>query len=162
MASDVSDVPMANQFKRPVFITEWRCMINGTRVGAYLLLLVAGLLLRPGGGPAKKYAQRDPTHRVERAHILRGDSPQAEVAAEIPGWLVEPGVAPRRIAGVVKAQGRGFPGAKVHLRSELFIASISSSMTCQSASSLSLATSSRRRCLQPSRDSTDTQVLASP
>ena len=95
------------------------------RVAITALALVAALLtvtvvmFKRRGEDSPRYVERNPAHRVARAENLR--EPVAAASPDgPPAWLLEPGIAARRIAGVVLADGERLPGATVSLRSEVF------------------------------------------
>lgn len=81
---------------------------------------IVALVLRRGGGDGPEMAGRDPARGVARLAPVKVVAP-AVVATEsaAASWLVEQGVAARRIAGVVLDGDRPAAGVRVVLRSEL-------------------------------------------
>ena len=71
-------------------------------------------------GGSSEFVERDSSRRVSRASIpLPSAKPNTGApAATLASWFVEPGIASRRVAGVVLANGKPVAGAKVALRSE--------------------------------------------
>lgn len=74
--------------------------------------LAAWLLLRGGGAGERTDVELPRGPIVERARLIG----VAETGAGL-DWLVEPGVAPRRVAGVVRSKGAPVAGARVTLHS---------------------------------------------
>ncbi len=68
-----------------------------------------------GSDDAPAALARDPSARVARAALPYASEPGGGV--RVP-WVFEPGLAPRRIAGVVRAGGAAAAGARVELRTK--------------------------------------------
>ena len=71
-------------------------------------------------GQSSEFVERDSSRRVSRASIpLPSAKPNTGApATTLASWFVEPGIASRRVAGLVLANGKPVAGAKVALRSE--------------------------------------------